>query len=152
MKARELVKCRGHPLVRGTHPTTFEVTKERELTSRGDCIICVAADKGAAALSPAFRRVLANDRAVLTTRLSAGDVSVEVRSRGSAAFTLDHPTDLVWRRSGFVCGRTVGIHSDFVARTLPRELVRLLRQGEEMVVELVAELPGDGEKSEQRGS
>ena len=134
MKAQEIIRCRGHPLVLGTHPTTFEVTCEGHLSENGNCIIGVAADKGCAGLSEDFKRVLARDDAVLVTRLSAGNAEVEVRSRGSAHLTLDHPTDLVWRRSAFTCGRTIGICSDRVASTLPRDLIAALRDGEEMTV------------------
>lgn len=141
MKARNVLRCRGHPLVQGLHKTTFEVTRDCELTLSGDCIIGVCADKGAADLDDAFKRVLADDRAHLTTRLSVGGESLEIRSRGSSRFSLDHPTDLVWRRSGFVCGRTVGIYSDYVARTIPRPLIDRLRHGDEMVVELTAKIP-----------
>ncbi len=141
MKARDIVRARGHPLVRGTHPTTFEVTRDETLTLTGDCIIGVAADKGAADLDTGLKAVLRDDRAVLTTRLVAGGETVEVRSRGSAAFTLDHPADLVWRRSDFVSDRTVGIRSDRVAAGLPRPFIEALRRGEELVVELEAEVP-----------
>ncbi len=145
MKARDTVRARGDPLVRATHPTTFEVTKDMRLTGAGDCIIGVAADKGAVDLDPALRALLRDDRAVLTTRLAAGGKTVIVRSRGSSAFSLDHPTDLVWRRSDFISGRTVGIRSDRVAATLPREFVAALQRGEELVVELEAEIPGEGD-------
>ncbi|WP_292392717.1 DUF371 domain-containing protein [Methanoculleus sp. UBA303] len=141
MKARDIVRARGHPLIQGIHPTTFEVTRDETLTLSGDCIIGVAADKGAADLDPGLKAVLCDDRAVLTTRLIAGGQTVEVRSRGSAALTLDHPADLVWRRSDFVSDRTVGIHADRVAAGLPREFIEALRRGEELVVELEAEIP-----------
>ncbi|MDD2472890.1 MULTISPECIES: DUF371 domain-containing protein [unclassified Methanoculleus] len=140
MKARDIVRARGHPLVRGTHPTTFEVTKDETLTLSGDCIIGVAADKGAADLDPDLKALLRDDRAVLTTRLTAGDKTVEVSSRGSAALTLDHPADLVWRRSDFISDRTIGIRADHVAASLPREFIEALRRGEELVVELEAEV------------
>src|SRR5690606_41669380 len=58
-----------------------------------------------------------------TTLFRSGGQTVEIRSRGSAAFTLDHPGDLVWRRSAFISDRTVGIHSDHVAAALPRALI-----------------------------
>lgn len=138
MEAEERITCWGHPLVRATHPTTFEVTIEDHLTRQGDCIIGVRADRGAGGLSPEFRRVLADDRAVLLTRLTAGGFSAEVHGRGSSRMTLEHPADLVWRRSSFVCGRTVAIHCDQVAATLPREIIRVLREGAELEVEMVA--------------
>ncbi len=142
MEARERIRCRGHPLVSGTHRTTFEITKEDHLTRAGDCIIGISADKGCIGLSTEFRNVLAQDGSRLLTRLTCGGITVEIHALGSAAMTLEHPTDLVWRRSGFVCGRTIGIHADFVAATLPRELVAALKQEKEMVVEMVAVSPG----------
>ncbi|MCK9297821.1 DUF371 domain-containing protein [Methanoculleus sp. YWC-01] len=141
MKARDIVRARGHPLVRGAHPTTFEVTKDETLTAAGDCIIGVAADKGAADLDPGLKELLRDDRAVLTTRLTAGGETIEVRSGGSAAFTLDHPADLVWRRSDFISDRTVGIRSNRVAATLPRAFIEALQRGEDLVVELEVEIP-----------
>ncbi|MDO9540116.1 MAG: DUF371 domain-containing protein [Methanocalculus sp.] len=141
MEIREQILCRGHANVISCHPTTFEVTCEEELTLQGDCIIGVAADKGAADLSDAFCDLLADDSATLRTYLSAGGISCEIRSYGSSRMTFDHLTDLVWRRSDFVCGRTIGIRSDFVARTLPRELIRVLSGGAEMEVILIAEQP-----------
>jgi uncharacterized protein len=142
MEATEIVRCRGHPLVLGTHPTTFEVTSEDHLTKNGNCIIGIAADKGCAGLSPAFKAVLARDDAVLVTRIACAGIIVEVRSRGSSQFTLDHPADMVWRKSTFVCGRTIGILSDRAAMTLPRDLIENLAGGKEMVVTLTATRPG----------
>lgn len=142
MKAQETIRCRGHPLVLGTHPTTFEVTTEEHLTTNGNCIIGIGADKGCAGLSAAFKAVLAHDSAVLVTHLSCNGIETEVRSKGSSQFTLDHPTDLVWRRSTFVCARTIGILSDQVAETLPEELIAELKTGAVMVVTLTATCPG----------
>jgi uncharacterized protein len=142
MEAQEIIRCRGHPLVLGTHPTTFEVTSEDHLTENGNCIIGIGANKGCAGLTPAFKTVLVHDDAVLITRLACGGIVVEVRSCGSSKFTLDHPADMVWRKSMFTCGRTIGILSDRVALTLPRELLENLARGEEMVVTLTATRPG----------
>ncbi|MDK2974767.1 MAG: uncharacterized protein PWP08_1138 [Methanofollis sp.] len=141
MKARDVIHCFGHPNVRALHPTTFEVTTEPLLSPAGDCIIGVRADKGAAALDPGLKALLADDRAVVTTHLSVRGIETIVRSRGSAGITLDHPTDLVWRRSAFVCGRTVAVGSDTVARTLDRRLVELLARGAELVIEIEAVIP-----------
>jgi len=144
MAAQEHVRCRGHPLVLSTHPTTFEVTVEDHLTENGNCIIGITADKGCAGLSLEFRQALARDDATLHTRLDCSGVVAEIVSRGSAKMTLDHPTDMVWRKSTFVCGRTIGILSDRVALTLPRELVKNLAAGKEMLVTLTVKHPGQG--------
>ncbi len=133
-----MITCHGHTHVRGSHKTTFEITREDKLSPQGDCIIGVCSDKGAADLADDFCSLLADDRAILTTRLQAGGITCEIRSRGSSQMTFDHPTDLVWRRSDFVCGRTIGIGSDHVARTLPRELIDLLSGGADMIVIMTA--------------
>jgi uncharacterized protein len=144
MEAQEIIRARGHPLVLGTHPTTFEVTCEDHLTANGNCIIGIRADKGCAGLSPEFKEILAHEAAVLITRISSDGIVAEVRSRGSSQMMLNHPTDMVWRKSTFVCGRTIGIHSDVTAMTLPRELIQNLVLGKEMIVTLTATRPGSG--------
>jgi hypothetical protein len=141
MEATELIRCRGHPLVSASHPTTFEVTREQGLTRNGHCIIGVGADKGAFSLSHRFKEVLCHNDTSLLTTLSCGDFAVAVHSCGSAAMTLDHPTDMVWRKSNFICGRTIGIRSDQVASTLPGELIAALRAGRPLLVTMVARRP-----------
>ena len=142
MEAQEIIGCQGHPLVLGTHPTTFEVTRAGHLTKKGNCIIGISADKSCDRLSAEFKRVLTHDDAVLITRLSCDGKTAEVKSHGSSQFTLDHPTDMVWRRSSFVCGRTIGIMSDPVAATLPDGLLANLVAGKEMIIILTAMRPG----------
>ncbi len=142
MFVREIIRCRGHPLVLATHPTTFEVTREEHLTESSNCIIGIAADKGCAGLSTEFKSVLAHDAASLQTTLSCNGIEAVIGSRGSSKMALDHPTDIVWRRSPFVCGRTIGILSDTVSVTLPRALIASLAKGCPMVVSLEVTRPG----------
>jgi hypothetical protein len=49
---------------------------------------------------------------------------------------------MVWRRSTFVCWRTIGILSDHVAVDLPEALIANLVLGKEMTVTLTATRPG----------
>ena len=141
MEITETIHCRGHKNVRALHKSTFEITKETGLSESGDCIIAVGADKGAADLSPGLREALGRDGTILTTTLTCGGVTAVIRSEGSHGITLTHPTDLVWRRSTFLCPRTIAVYSDHTARQLPRELIEKLQNEEEMIVTLRAELP-----------
>ena len=47
--------ARGHQKVQSTHKTTFEVTKEANLTKQGDCIIAVESTKAAVDLPYEFK-------------------------------------------------------------------------------------------------
>ncbi len=139
VREEEYLTAHGHPNVTATHRTTFEITKEDELSLAGSCIIAVGADKGALDLSRRFRDALHRPECRLTTTLRCGPYEVQISSRGDPGLSLTHPTDLVWRRSSFTCGRTIGIYADYTARDLPREMITLLAGGAEMSVLLVAE-------------
>jgi len=108
------------------------------ITEKGHCIIGTCADKGAADLDPSFKKVLRRDDSVLLTQLSVGKCTVEVRSHGSFALLLTDEADHVWRKSRYICDRTVGICSDYVAATLPRKLIKMLQAENEMIVEMTA--------------
>ena len=135
----EVVRARGHPNIRATHPTTFEITREEHLTPRGDCIIAVGADKGARDLSEAFKEAARREEAEITITIEVPSRGLRevVRARGHPGLAFDHPTDMVIRKSDYVCGRTVAIRADKAARDLPRELVEALKDPEvEIIVKL----------------
>ncbi len=141
MSVTEIIHCHGHKNVLGRHKSTFEITKETELSKNGDCIIAVGADKGAMDLSPEFRKAISHETAVLRTTLTCGEHAVTIISQGAPGITLTHPTDLVWRRSSFVCPRTIAVYSDHTAALLPREMRADLQNGAELVVTLIVEEP-----------
>lgn len=138
-RAEEHFSAYGHPCVTATHRSTFEITAEDHLSPAGSCIIAVRSEKGAADLSSALRAVLTVPGSTLTTLLRCADITVTIHSSGSPALCLDHPTDLVWRRSAFICGRTIGIYTGLTAAGLPRELIDLLCEEERLDVTLIAE-------------
>ena len=39
--APALLRCRGHPNIQASHPSTLELEEESFLTIRGDCIVCI---------------------------------------------------------------------------------------------------------------
>jgi hypothetical protein len=117
----------GHENIQATHKTTFEITKEPTLTKRGDCIIAVEATKSAADLPLEFKKAARKKGAQLTITIEAGELTEVVRSRGSPRLLFTHPTDLVIRKSGYVCGRTLAIRADKVANDLSRKLVEKIK-------------------------
>ena len=127
MKITEVIIAHGHEKVQSTHKTTFEITKETTLTKRGDCIIAVGATKGAADLNPKFKEAIKKKSARITVTIEVGDVKEVVRARGSPLLSLSHPTDLVVRKSEYVCGRTVAVRADKAAADFSRKLVEKMR-------------------------
>jgi len=126
-EAIEEIRAFGHSLVRATHKTTFEVTREDHLTERGDCIIAVKADKAARDLSERFRDIARRPNAEIIIIIEANGERDVVRAYGSPRLTLTHSMDIVVRKSSYVCARTVAIGADKAACNLSRKLIEKLR-------------------------
>ena len=149
MIASEVIKAQGHPLVRATHRSTIEITRDPQLTPRGDCIIAVNADKGALHLSPHFKRVASCDSARIVVVLQCGNAWDIVTAWGSSKLTFTDPNSIVIRRSAYIDGRTIAVKSDKAAAHISRELVSFLKRANTLVVHLIAYLP-DEEKEHTR--
>jgi hypothetical protein len=140
---KEVILARGHENISATHRNTIEITKEEHLTRSGDCVIAVSANKALSDLSAEFKKNLLTDQAGLTISVEAGGVTETLTAYGSSRLILTHPTDIVIRKSGYVCSRTLAIHADRSARDLPRDLVKRLRSSKQDVrITLIIEIEG----------
>jgi len=125
--AAEEISFLGHAMVRATYARTIEITTERHLTDRGDCIVGVKASKGVAQLSTSIKEALRSDEARVRLTIVAAGGEFSFLARGSEDLSFESPTDVVIRMSTFVCGRTLAIRAESSAREIPRDLVRALR-------------------------
>ncbi len=123
----------GHKLIKSVHRTTFEITKDEHLTERGDCIIAVKANKAARDLNERFKKAARKPKAEITIIIEAGDEREFVRAFGDPNLTFTHPTDIVVRKSSYVCGRTVAVKASKAACDLSRKLVEKLKDPEQRV-------------------
>ncbi|MEN3000157.1 MAG: DUF371 domain-containing protein [Acidilobaceae archaeon] len=130
-------RARGHPNVRATHRTTLEITKEEDLTPRGDCIVGVGAEISPADMPDEVKRVIMSDGATIVALLCAREVCDVVVGKGSSKLEPRDSKKMVFRRSSYVGPETVMIGADKAARDLRRELVSLLSKGEELRVVLI---------------
>jgi len=123
----------GHENIEATHKTTFEVTKETTLTKQGDCIIAVESTKAAADLPLEFKEAARKEGAQITVTIEAGELKEIVKANGSPQLQFMHPTDLVVRKSSYVCGRTLAIGADKAASDFSRKLVEKLKDSNQEV-------------------
>lgn len=133
MEIKEVILAFGHKNIQATHPTTLEITKEETLTKRGDCIIAVSADKALADLNVDFKDYLRKENARISLLIEAGKIADVVNAFGSPKLILAHPTDMVVRKSNYICSRTLAIQADKAAIDLPRKLVEKLKNPEQKV-------------------
>lgn len=133
------IKAKGHKNVLSKHKSTFEITKDEDLSLSGDCIIGLGIDKCMLDFSEDFKEKLANDDTKVTLKLKSPNASDIIVGYGHHDLTLDHPTDIVCRKSDFICSRTLMIKSDKAAIDLNRDLVKDLANGESLDVEIILE-------------
>ncbi|RJS92129.1 DUF371 domain-containing protein [Candidatus Bathyarchaeota archaeon] len=126
-EAAEIITAYGHNLIQATHKTTFEITRERRLTPRGDCIIAVGADKSVADLSREFKELARKEDAEITIVIECGGEKEVIKAHGDPRLTFTHPSDMVVRKSRYVCSRTLAVKADKAAWDISRKLVRELR-------------------------
>ncbi|MFH1821281.1 MAG: DUF371 domain-containing protein [Methanobacteriota archaeon] len=134
-----VVRAKGHPMVTARHRTTFMITKDGEVGPRGDCIIGVRAERSSIELDSDLKKLVASGAPLLIT-LRAGKLVEKIRARGHPSINLNHLTDIVIRKSKFICGRTLAVGADKAAEDLSREFVHALRNpATDLEMEIVAE-------------
>ena len=123
---------KGHKNITATHKTTLEITKEDYLTPTGDCIVGVNIDKSMADFSEGIReKIRSSDKIII--EIVVGDLKETIIGKGHKDLILNHPTDIVIRKSSFICPRTLMINADKSAKELNREIVEKLKKGEELI-------------------
>ena len=131
------IKAKGHENVLSLHKSTFEITKDKDLSLSGDCIIGLDIDKSMADFPEEFKEKLANDDTKVIVGLKTSNASDTIEGFGHHDLTLSHPTDIVCRKSTFVCSRTLMIKSNKAAIDLNRDLIKDLANGESMEVNII---------------
>jgi len=132
-KIVEVIHAFGHPNIRASHPTTIMITKERQVTQRGDCIVAVDADKSVADLSADFKKALRKPNAKLTIELEVDGLVGQINAYGSPELTLNHPNDLVIRTSEFISDRTLAVKADKSSGDLSKAVVEKLKNPKQQV-------------------
>ena len=131
------IKAKGHKNVLSKHRSTFEITKDKDLSLSGDCIIGLDIDKAMEDFPEEFKDKLKRDDTRVIVKLDTANAHDEITGYGHHDLTLTHPTDIVCRKSTFTCPRTLMINSNKAAADLNRDLINDLSNGEEMDVEII---------------
>lgn len=123
----------GHENIQAIHPSTLMFTKEKHLSSAGECIVAVAADKALADLTQAFKEKLRKPNSKLTIIIEADGSIAEINASGSPKLILTHTTDIVIRKSDYISDRTLAIKADKSSNDLPRALIEKLKNPKQKI-------------------
>jgi uncharacterized protein len=126
-QTKEAFWALGHANIQAIHPTTLMFTKDIHVSKNGDCIVAMTTDKSVADLSAEFKEQLRKPNAKVTVTIEADNFKEKIRAFGSPKLCLCHPTDIVIRKSDYICNRTLAIYADKSANDLQRGLVEKLQ-------------------------
>ncbi len=127
----------GHPNVTSKHRTTLEFTKDTDIGIRADCIIGVKSPVSMENIPPKIINSIKQDNKPITIRLETENAVDTVRGYGHHELTLNHPTDMVSRKSDFKCSRTLMINADKAAIDLKKELITDLKDCKPLKVTII---------------
>ncbi len=127
MIAYDEVYARGHPNIRATHRTTLEITREKHLTPRGDCIIGVASNKAARDLSDDLKKIIKRPDSIIIVILRTSNHMDYVLATGSEKLVLSDNKRIIIRKSTYVEPATIAIRSNKAAKDIDRGLINELK-------------------------
>jgi hypothetical protein len=79
------------------------------------------------------------DNTRIKIRLETENAVDEIKGNGHSELTLDHPTDMVLRKSDFKCSRTLMIDADKAACDLKKELIKDLKNSKPLKITIIIE-------------
>ena len=136
---RETIAAYGHPNITAKHTTTFQITKDKDISKRADCVIGVGADKAMYNFSEAVKTCLGNDRASVCVTIHVGEMQEIVTGCGSSNLACSNRRDIVARKSDFTSHRTLMIRADKAAADFDRRLIERLKKSEDIIIIVEAE-------------
>lgn len=110
----------GHKNILATHKTTIEITKDKDLTKRGNCIIGVNSDFEFKEL----KKLASGKNKKIMIRIEIKGINDEIIAETNNSF--DHSCEFVVRKSDFKDRRTLAVKSNKGAIDLKRELISKL--------------------------
>ncbi|MDR1992705.1 MAG: DUF371 domain-containing protein [Nitrososphaerota archaeon] len=129
----ETIWAWGHKNIQATHLTTLMITKDSQLLITGDCIVAVSANRAITDLSATFKEALHQPNTKLIVLIETDNLMEKIEATGSPDLQLNHPSDLVIRKSRFICNRTLAIQANRAANNLSREFVTKLKNPQQKI-------------------
>jgi hypothetical protein len=122
----------GHRNIKSFHTKTIEITKDPNLSLRGDCIIGVSANKSCWDVSDKLKHILKDDNTSIIIDVVVANMSFIIKGLGNSRLLLLSRHDIVIRKSSFICERTIAIQCDKASSDIPREMIMSLQNPQTM--------------------
>lgn len=126
-----VIKAKGNKLIKATHKSTLEITKDSFLTERGDCIIGISSNYSVKDLPEDLKDHLLNEGKIKIT-IKVDDLIDDIIAYGSKRLLLTNNKSIVIRKSNYIDDRTLAINSNKSAIDIDRKLIERLKNEKNM--------------------
>ncbi|MFX0057670.1 MAG: DUF371 domain-containing protein [Candidatus Hodarchaeota archaeon] len=132
MTILEQIYAFGHKNIRCSHKTTIEITKDIYLSKKGTCILGINASKGCSDLNPNLKELIQNGQKIHII-ISVDNIKDNFYGYGHRDLKLLSKDAMVFRKSNFICDRTVLINCNKSSLELNRVLIEKLTNPEKII-------------------
>jgi hypothetical protein len=95
--------------VQSVHARTIEITKDKDLTLKGDCIVGINANKACKDLNAEIKKRIKKKDSLMEIELIVEPYNFTIKGSGNDRLLLSNEDDIVLRKSKFICDRTLSI-------------------------------------------
>ncbi|BFI73461.1 uncharacterized protein MJ0206 [Nanoarchaeota archaeon] len=127
-----VISAKGDRLIKATHKSTLEITKENFLTERGDCIIGINSTHSVKDIPLDLKEYLL-DEGRIKVEIKVDDLIDNLIAYGSKNLKLSDEKSIVIRKSNYIDNRTLAIYSNKSARDINRKIIEKLIEGKELL-------------------
>ncbi len=90
--------------------------------------MAIRAEKGLRDLNPRIKEAIRREGSTVRLRIETEGKTLIVEGFGDPRLTLSHPSDMVIRKSGYICDRTLMIMADKAACDIDKSMIELLQK------------------------
>ena len=131
--------CRGHPNMTAEHKTTLEITTDKNITQRGDCIVGVRSSKNFVEISEIMKEEMRKEGSKIRVQIRINDLEEIIEGKGSPELDFTDSRAIIIRKSSFICSRTLMINSNKAARDISRDIINLMKN-ENSVMDVIVQV------------
>ena len=122
----EQIYSYGHENISCSHKSTIEITKDLYITEKGTCILGIKATKACFDLNNKIKKKIKEGKKLYIT-IRVDDLYDTFYGYGHPNLTLLNDHEMVFRKSDYICDRTVLIRCSKASNDLKKELVEKIQ-------------------------
>ncbi len=126
MTVLDKIYAYGHKNILCSHKTTIEITKDKDLTKKGNCIVGINASKACIDLDNRLKENIKTEKKIKII-LEVDNLKDYFYGFGHKNLRLLNKKDIVFRKSNYLCDRTVLINCTKSSNDLKQELIEALK-------------------------